>query len=111
MSVLDVKKYYDEVCEQRRLMIEEIKDFEAEAEKGLVEPERLDEIKETIQPLLNNYQTLSYIMFLLNKPVKKHKHERYRRQNTKLLKSIDPQFTKEGIIEQNNTVINNINRK
>ena len=71
MSVKDVKLYYDEVCQQRQEMLDEIHDFEIECQKGLIEPERLDQIKETIQPLLNNYQTLSYIMFLLNKPVKK----------------------------------------
>lgn len=105
MSVKDVKLYYDEVCQQRQEMLDEIHDFEIECQKGLIEPERLDQIKETIQPLLNNYQTLSYIMFLLNKPVKKSKEGKYLSQNKKFLKQIDKQFTKDGVKEQNQSTI------
>lgn len=111
MSVKDVKKYYDEICAQRQQMLEELNDFEKEAERGLVEPERLDEIKKSIQPLLDNYQTLSYIMFLLNKPTRKSKHSKYIKQNTKFLKSIDYKFTRDGVIEENNKSINSINNK
>lgn len=108
MSVKDVKAYYDEVCQQRQEMLNELKDFEKECEQGLIEPERLEKIKETIQPLLNNYQTLSYIMFLLNKPVKREKEEKYLKQSKKLLNSIDKEFTKEGILNENQTTIENL---
>jgi hypothetical protein len=108
MSVKDVKAYYDEVCQQRQEMLNEIHDFEEECQKGLIEPERLDQIKETIQPLLNNYQTLSYIMFLLNKPVKKSKQDKYLSQNKKFLKQVNKEFTKEGIKAQNQDVINTL---
>ena len=108
MSVKDVKLYYDEVCQQRQEMLNEIHDFEEECQKGLIEPERLDQIKETIQPLLNNYQTLSYIMFLLNKPVKKSKESKYLSQNKKFLKQINKQFTKDGIKTQNQQVLKNL---
>lgn len=105
MSVKHVKAYFDEVAEQRRLMLEEIKDFEKEAEQNIIEPERLEMIKQNIQPLLNNYQMLSYIMFLLNKPNKKEKQKAYEKMNKKLLQSIDKKFTKEGVIQQNQDVI------
>lgn len=108
MSVKDIKLYYEEVCQQRAEMLAELKDFEKECEKGLIEPERLDRIKETIQPLLNNYQTLSYIMFLLNKPIKKERQEKYKKQNKKLLKQIDDKYTKEGILNENQTTIENL---
>jgi hypothetical protein len=108
MSVKDVKLYYEEVCQQRQEMLNELKDFEKECEQGLIEPERLDKIKETIQPLLNNYQTLSYIMFLLNKPVKKEKQDKYLNKNKKLLNNIDKEFTKEGILNENQTTIENL---
>ena len=60
MAVRHIKEYFEQVAEQYHEMLEEIRDFEKEAEKGLIEPERLDAIKETIKPLMNNYQTLSW---------------------------------------------------
>ena len=59
MAVKDVREYYNQVESQYNEMVKEIKDFEKEAEQGLIEPERLDQIKESIKPLMNNYQTLS----------------------------------------------------
>lgn len=110
MAVKDVILYFDEVAEQRRLMLEEIKDFEKEAEQNLIEPERLEQIKQNIQPLLNNYQMLSYIMYLLNKPNRKKKHKMYERMNKKFLAQIDKKFTKDGVLKQNEEIIENLNK-
>ena len=62
MSVKHVKEYFNQVADQYSEMLNELRDFEKEAEQGLIEPERLDIIKQNIQPLVNNYQTLSWIM-------------------------------------------------
>lgn len=110
MSKIDVMKYYNEICNQREEMIKEIHDFEIEAEKGLIEPERLDEIKKTIQPLMDNYQTLSYIMFLLNKPERKKAIRRYRKKSDIKLKDIDKEFTKEGLKKQNKEVLKDLKK-
>lgn len=108
MAVKHIKEYYNEVCNQYSEMLSEIRDFEKEASQGLIEPERLDQIKESIKPLMNNYQTLSYIMFLLNKPSRKEKEKRYERQNKKLLRKIEKQFTKDGILKENTEVIDKL---
>ena len=73
MAVKDVVEYYNQVANQYTLLIEDLKDFEKECQEGIVEPEKLDQIKDNIQPLINNYNTLSYIMFLLNQPTRKEK--------------------------------------
>lgn len=108
MAVKDVKAYYEEVANQYLDMLNEIKDFEKEAEQGLIEPERLDKIKESIQPLVNNYQTLSYIMFLLNKPTRKEKYKKYERQFKNYLNTVNKQFTKEGVINTNEQVLSGL---
>jgi len=108
MSKKDVDLYYKQVCDQYVQMIDEIKDFEKEAIKGLIEPERLDAIKENILPLKNNYQTLSWIMFLLNKPTKKEKKKSYEKRNELFLKNLESRFGKQGILDQNNEVIDKI---
>lgn len=105
MSVNHIKAYFNKVADQYHQLLEEIRDFEKEAEKGLIEPERLDLIKESIKPLVNNFQTLSYIMFLLNMPNKKEKEARYIRQNKKLLSNIDLKFTEQGKLTENETVL------
>lgn len=102
--------YYNTVAEQWVVLKADLADFEQECREGIIEPEKLEQIKENIQPLLNNYETLSYIMFLLNKPAKKEKEKRYVQQNKKFLKSIDPKFTKEGLIEENKNVLNTYRR-
>ena len=108
MAVRHIKEYFEQVEDQYHEMLEEIRDFEKEAEKGLIQPERLDAIKETIKPLMNNYQTLSWIMFLLNKPNRKQKEKGYEQRNKKLLKSLNPKFSKEGILKENEATIQNL---
>ena len=105
MSVKDVKKYYDEVCQQYLDMKEELRDFTELAEQNLYPPERLDMIKETIQPLMRNYEMVSYVMFLLNMPVKKSKQKSYETRNKKLLSRIEKENTKEGVLQTNKRVI------
>lgn len=111
MSVKHVKEYYNEVCQQRHELLNELKDFEKEAQEGIIEPERFEQIKQNIQPLINNYQTISWIMFLLNKPNKKQKHKRYEQQNKKLLNSLDKTFSKEGIINTNQEVLDGLKQQ
>ena len=110
MAVRHIKDYFEEVAQQYHDMLEEIRDFEKEAEQGLIEPERLDTIKESIQPLMNNYQMLSYIMVLLNKPNRKRKEKDYERRNKKLLSTIKMENTKQGVIQQNKDVLDNLTK-
>ena len=108
MSVKHIKEYYEQVCDQYHEMLTELKDFEQEAQEGIIEPERFDLIKENIKPLINNYQTLSWIMFLLNKPNKKQKVKRYEQQNKNLLKSLDKRFSKEGVLNTNEETLDRL---
>lgn len=110
MSVKHIKEYFNQVAEQYSEMLNEIRDFEKEAEEGLMEPERLEQIKQNIIPLKNNFQMLSYVMFLLNKPVKKEKHKRYTQQNKKLLAQIESENTKEGVLATNQKVIDSFKK-
>jgi hypothetical protein len=105
MSKKDVINYYEEVCDQYHQFLEELKDFEKECSEGLVGPERLEAVKTLIAPLKNNWQTLNYIIFLLNKPVKKKKHKVYINQNKKLL---DQCKTKEQVLAENDQCIENM---
>ena len=111
MALKHIIKYYNQICDQYQQMIDEIKDFEEEAKKGLIEPERLDKIKEDIAPMKDNYQRWSYMMYLLNLPTRADKESKYKRQNKKLLASIEEKNKITSVIEENNQVINNIKIK
>lgn len=106
MAVKHVREYYDDVCNQYVAMMHEIRDFEEEANKGLFPPERLDEIKKMIEPLKANYETLSWIIFLLNQPNRKSKQKGYEIRNKKFIESFNKARTKAGVIKENEEVIN-----
>lgn len=101
MSVKAVRKYYDQICEQYHEMIELIHDLEKEAEQDLVEPERIERLKEQVAPIKQNYERWTYMMFLLNQPERNSKHEKYKRQNSRLLKNLNKQNDLDSVLEEN----------
>ena len=108
MAVKHIKEYYEQVCDQYIQMNEELKDFQKEVEEGLVEPERIENLKKIIEPLKNNYMTLSWIMYLLNQPQRDSKERAYQKRNKKFMDSLDKNFNKESIMKQNDEVIKSI---
>lgn len=110
MSVKDLKIYYNQVSEQYNEMVENLQELEEYAKTNIVEPERIDRVKETLQPIKDNYLTLSYIMFLLNKPNKKEKQKKYEKQNQKLLNSIPQENTKQGLLDKGEETLAELNK-
>lgn len=105
MSQKDVIKYYNEVVESYKDMLENLKDIEEEMKESLVTPEQVEQMKRMAQPIVNNYKTLSYIIFLLNRPTKKEKFNRYEKQNKKLLENCR---IKEEVLNENREALNNL---
>ena len=106
MAKRHVIDYFNKVADQYHSMLVEIKDFEEECNKGLIEPERLDEVKKIIEPLKNNYMTWSYMMFLLNLPNRERKVKDYKRRNARLINNY-----KDTSLEDNNAVLTKLNIK
>ena len=101
MSIKHVEEYYNQICRQYQEMLDDIKDLEKECTEGIVEPERIDRLKEQIAPIKNNYERWSYMMFLLHQPNRKSKVKRYQKQNEKLLKSLSKANSLDSILEEN----------
>lgn len=101
MSLKHVNEYYKQICDQYREMIEDIKDVEREAEKGFVEPERVERLKTQVAPIKQNYERWTYMMFLLHQPNRKEKIKKYQRQNAKLLKSLDTANNLDAVLIEN----------
>lgn len=106
MSVKAVNDVYSQICEQYREMMENIKDLEKEANEGIVEPERIDAMREQIEPIKQNYERWSYIMFLLHQPQRKSKHSKYKSQNKALLNKLSKENSIEFTMEENREALN-----
>ena len=65
MAIKDVKRYYALISAQYAEMIQNIKDLEQEVATGLVEPERIERLREQVAPIKTNYERWAYMMFLL----------------------------------------------
>jgi len=111
MAKKDVNLYYEDVCKQYKSMVDLLHKFEKEAEENIFPPERLEQIKENIQPMKRNMEVISYIIFLLNRPTKKSKHKNYEKLNKKLLSSIDKANTKQGILAENERVLKDLDNQ
>lgn len=105
MAVKDVHDYYNKISSDYHELILTLKDMEEEYKNNLVSPETLKNLEKQIEPIKTNFRTISYIIFLLNKPTKKSKHERYKKQNKKLLEDCR---TLQEVQQENKTVLNNI---
>lgn len=105
MAVKDLRNYYNKVCNDYKEMLDEIKIFEKELEQKIVPPEAVDNMKRIIEPLLANYQQISYIMYLLNMPNKNSKKEKYKNQQKKMIQGIEKENTTEAKLAINKEVL------
>lgn len=105
MSKKAVDKYFEEICEQYHEMLEDIRDLEKECSNGIVEPERIERLKSQIEPLKQNYERWSYMMFLLNQPERKSKVKRYQAQNKKLIQNLNKSNSIEATLQENENVL------
>ena len=112
MSDKHIVQYYNQVAQQREDALKTIQEVDEMCANNVLSPERLKEIKNNvqlnIQPILENYMTLSYIMYLLNMPNKKEKQKKYIKQHRKPVESIPHKNTQHGVMEENNNAIKNI---
>lgn len=81
MAKKHVVDYYKKVEAQYYEMLKCVKEYDKAYADGFMTFEQLTNAKKIIEPLVSNYKTLSYIMFLLNSPIKKEKNKKYIKQN------------------------------
>lgn len=108
MSIKHVNAFYNQICNQYQEMIENLKDIEKEVAEGIVEPERIDRLKDQVAPIKQNYERWAYMMFLLHQPNKKDKIKKYQKQNQKLLKNLETKNSLNSVIEENKAALDNM---
>lgn len=107
MSKKDFDNYFNQICSQYFDLQDTLKDLSEELDKGMIDPERITNLKKTITPVENNYRSLLYIKYLLDKPSKKRKVSRYNMQSKRILET-SKGYHKKDVIDKNQSVINNI---
>lgn len=100
MSIKRLELEYAVVTEQYHEMLENLKDLENELADGLVAPEFVDSLKKQIEPIKNNYEQWSYIMFLLHEPQRKAKREKYRKMMDAKIKQLNTKNSPEARLEE-----------
>ena len=105
MAIKDVVQYYKECESQYKEFKEEMDDFKLLCSQGMVSPEVVENAQKMLAVVEDNYKKLSYVIFLLNKPVKKEKFNRYLGQNKKLIEKSIP---KDKVMAQNSKCIKEI---
>lgn len=105
MAIKDVVQYYKECESQYKEFKEEMDDFKLLCSQGMVSPEVVENAQKMLAMVEDNYKKLSYIIFLLNKPVKKEKFNRYLGQNKKL---VEKSTSKDKVMAQNSKCIKEI---
>ena len=108
MSLKHFEEYYNEISNQYVEMLNNLKEMQDLVDQGMVSPERIENLEKMIQPVKDNYMTVSYIKFLLSKPNRKEKQARHEKQMQKFLNTIDKSKTKDSILKQNKEIIDSM---
>lgn len=107
MSKKDFDEYYFTVFKQYIGLNESLKEISEEVNKGMMDPDRLEQLKQTIQPVKSSFETLSYIKYLLDKPTRKSKSKGYAKRSSKLI-TMSKNNKREDIIKRNDDVLHKL---
>ena len=110
MSVKHVLDYYNQVGDDYLEMRENLKDMEEALANKLVTPEQVEQIQQMLQPLMVNYQTSSYIVYLLKLPRKEVKKERDVKLKKRLLE-LAGNRTQENVLKEDKETIELLKQK
>lgn len=108
MAKKHVDEYFNIIANQYVDMLAAFRDIEEACQSGMLDPDRLENMKTLIEPLKENYMRISYIMYLLNMPNRENKRSRYESQNKKLLNTIGKEHTLEAVEAENDEIIGQI---
>lgn len=108
MSYKHVKDYYVQVEQQYMEALSDTADYKQAFEDGYLSQEQLEQAENLLYALKQNYERLSYIMYLFNKPNKPNKAMKYEKQFSYLNEWLKARSaTKKSVIEENENVLVN----
>ena len=81
MAYKDVKKYYLEVERNYLETVRHAEEYLKCYKDGKITDEQFETFEKNLNVIKNDYEKLSYIMFLFNQPQRKEKAKKYNEQN------------------------------
>ena len=84
MAKKHVVNYYRQIQDLYFEMLNDVKDFDEALKGGFVTDEQVEQSQMMLTKVKENYERLSYILLLLNQPVRDKKLDRYKKQNKNL---------------------------
>jgi len=104
MAKRHVIEYYCNIENQYLKMKKMCDSFEKQVKEGKGSLETLENVKENTTRLQENYDRISYIVYLLNMPNKEKKVSRYKKQNDKIEKHLSTSNL-DAVKEENRDVL------
>lgn len=102
MAIRDVKEYYFKMLSQYMEMKADLADFEQALKDGFITEEQMQAAFEEVNKVQQNYERLSYIIYLLNLPNRKSKRGKYNRVNSALLAEFEKRSANSKAVELEN---------
>lgn len=91
MALKDVYNYYKEIEAQYFEMLQDVKDFDEALEEHIIDEEHYNQAQSIINKLKENYERVSYIVYLIGSPRRKPKKKKYNTQNKTYLEYLNNQ--------------------
>ena len=82
MALIDVKKYYYKMLAQYLEMKNDLADFEEALKNGFITEEQVLAAKAEVERLEENYQRLTYIMYLLEMPKSSSRRKKFNKSKS-----------------------------
>ena len=108
MSVKALEKEYQQVVDQYMEMVRDIKEIEEDASNGITDPELVERLKKQIEPIKQNYEWWSWVMFILHEPQRKSKREKYKRDNKKFISTLSKESTPQARLNNSQKSLNSL---
>jgi len=86
MAYRHLKDYYEKIQSQYMEMLGDAKDYQQGVDEGSLTPEQAEQAYAMTAKLKENYERITYILYLLEMPNRKSKEKTYERQNRKALR-------------------------
>lgn len=110
MSVKHVKDYYLKIAEDYKEMRTTLDLLESVVTDSTASAalSNIENIRQQVNALKENYMRISYIVYLLNMPNKEEKKRKYIRQERKALDKIPEKDRLNGVLEEDKKVLDTL---
>jgi iron uptake system EfeUOB component EfeO/EfeM len=106
MSLKHVKNYYLQIQEQYLQMVEDSKDFDEAVKGGFMDQAQYDQAQSMLGRIKENYERLSYIIYLFYQPNRDKKVAKFNKQNKETYNHMsNSTYSQEAVLNENADIL------